>query len=118
MDAIAFGRRQSRTIFEPGTITSTLPETDQALLLQVGQQSRAAFEELYDRHCRMAMSIAMRILHDRTRADQVVLDAFWWLWKYSTLVECNGENFTHWLAGIVRNLAVTQLHRNLLSIPE
>lgn len=97
-------------LFEPDL------ETDQQLIAQVQQQSQLALEKLYDRYAAQSNGIAFKILQDRALAEEVTLNAFWWLWKYPFLPQSSDDKFFgKWLFGIVGHLAKTELHRQVVS---
>src|SRR4051794_35580442 len=55
--------------------------TDQALLLRVADSDREAFETLYHRYVTSVFGLALRKLHDRGEAEEVVQDAFTSVWR-------------------------------------
>lgn len=57
----------------------------------------------------MALGIALQILPDRLRAEQLIEQVFWWLWKHPSLYQSRDGNFTDWLFSIVRQQAFTEL---------
>lgn len=68
-----------------------------------------AFELLYDRHARVAFSLAFRLLGDRTEAEDLVQDAFLSIWKRSASYSPSRGSVRTWLLGIVHNRGVDRL---------
>ncbi len=80
--------------------------TDGQLLAGVARRDEASLAALYDRYHILAFSLALRVVNDRGRAEDVVQDAFLSVWrKAGSYVEGRGSVKT-WLTSIVRNRAI------------
>ena len=80
--------------------------TDADLLQAIAARDDAALAALYDRYHVLAFSLALRVVNDRGRAEDVVQDAFLSIWrKAASYAEGRGSVKT-WLASIVRNRAI------------
>ena len=80
--------------------------TDVDLLRAIAGRDEAALAALYDRYHVLAFSLALRVVNDRGRAEDVVQDAFLSIWrKAASYAEGRGSVKT-WLASIVRNRAI------------
>lgn len=80
--------------------------TDAQLLEGVAQRDEPSLAALYDRYHLLAFSLALRVVNDRGRAEDVVQDAFLSVWrKAGSYVEGRGSVKT-WLTSIVRNRAI------------
>lgn len=80
--------------------------TDAELLAGIAHQDEASLAALYDRYHRLAFSLALRVVHDRGCAEDVVQDAFLSVWRRAgSFVEGRGSART-WLTSIVRNRAI------------
>ena len=89
----------------PVQTLDTVP-TDAQLLAGVARHDEASLAALYDRYHRLAFSLALRVVNDRGRAEDVVQDAFLSVWrKAGTFAEGRGSAKT-WLTSIVRNRAI------------
>jgi RNA polymerase sigma-70 factor, ECF subfamily len=83
----------------------TMP-SDAELLAGIARHDEASLAALYDRYHRLAFSLALRVVNDRGRAEDVVQDAFLSVWrKAGSFVEGRGSAKT-WLTSIVRNRAI------------
>ena len=83
----------------------TMP-SDAELLAGIARHDEASLAALYDRYHRLAFSLALRVVNDRGRAEDVVQDAFLSVWrKAATFAESRGSAKT-WLTSIVRNRAI------------
>ena len=79
---------------------------DRELLEGIARGDEASLAALYDRYHVLAFSLALRVVNDRGRAEDVVQDAFLSVWrKAASYVEGRGSVKT-WLTSIVRNRAI------------
>ncbi len=86
--------------------TLDIPIDDQELLAGVARRDEASLAALYDRYHLLAFSLALRVVNDRGRAEDVVQEAFLAVWrKAGTYAEGRGSVKT-WLTSIVRNRAI------------
>ena len=84
---------------------------DGDVLKRVAKGSPEAFEALYDRHSRLAFTIALRVLHDEAAAEDVVQDAFLAVWRKTVTYRAELGSVRTWFATIVRNRAIDRLRR-------
>lgn len=83
-----------------------LAPTDAELLDGIARQDESSLAALYDRYHLLAFSLALRVVNDRGRAEDVVQDAFLSVWrKAGSYAEGRGSVKT-WLTSIVRNRAI------------
>lgn len=68
-----------------------------------------ALAVLYDRYGALAYSIALRILGDSARAEDVVQEAFLKLWSNASAFDPSRGSLRAWLVASVRNRAIDQL---------
>jgi RNA polymerase sigma-70 factor, ECF subfamily len=61
--------------------TPTKPTDDYALMEAIVSGDRAALTELYDRHSGLVFTLCLRILNDRSDAEDLLTDVFWELWS-------------------------------------
>jgi len=86
--------------------TLDIAQTDVDLLANIARRDEASLAALYDRYHLLAFSVALRVVNDRGRAEDVVQDAFLAVWrKAASYTEGRGSVKT-WLASIVRNRAI------------
>lgn len=84
---------------------------DEELLESVRDGYDRAFEVLYDRHSRVAWSLAMRLLHDRQAAEDLVQEAFLGVWRGSASYRPGAGSVRTWLLSIVHHRAVDRLRQ-------
>ena len=95
---------------------------DVKLIDAVARRDQRALAELYDRHCRLVFSLALRILKDRGEAEDVLQDVFVRVWDRADKYDAALGTPSAWLARIGRNRAIDRLRsRNVrapLALPE
>jgi RNA polymerase sigma-70 factor (ECF subfamily) len=85
---------------------------DVALVTRVAHGDERALGELHDRHVRLALSIAHRLLRDEGAAHEVVQDAFVDLWRTASEFDADRASVTTWLVRLVRLRAIDRLRRD------
>ena len=90
----------------PNHDPSTL--SDEALLRLIADGDRHAFGLLYDRHASIIYGLILRIVRNRTVADDVLQDTFWQLWKRAAEYRGDGRAAA-WLYRIARNRSLDAL---------
>lgn len=95
-------------------MTSDDPRADIALIERIVARDERAVGELYDRHHRLLFALILRILRDRSEAEEVLQEAFVLVWtkaeSYNVALGTPGA----WLARIARNRAIDRLRANSL----
>ncbi len=84
---------------------------DDGLLARVARRDKRALEALYDKYAAAAMGVAMRIVGERSAAEEIVQEAFWRVWNRASTYNAGRGQFGGWLFGIVHNLAIDELRR-------
>jgi RNA polymerase sigma-70 factor (ECF subfamily) len=82
---------------------------DAALMERLRQRDVRAFEELYDRHCRVVYGLVLRILQQASIAEEVVQDIFLQLWRNAAHYDVARGAFQPWLLTLARNRALDHL---------
>ncbi len=85
--------------------------SDAALIARVANRDKRALEALYDRYAASALGLALKMLGDRTLAEEIVQEAYWRVWKRAATFELERGQFTAWLFGIVHNLCIDEIRR-------
>ncbi|MGH7904150.1 MAG: sigma-70 family RNA polymerase sigma factor [Candidatus Dormibacteraceae bacterium] len=83
--------------------------TDLDLARALGARDSTALEQLYDRYGGLAFSVAVRILGDHARAEDVVQEAFLKVWDSSSRFDPEKGSLRTWLLTVVRNRALDHL---------
>lgn len=96
---------QTHDVVTPGRVS------DDALLAQVARGDSDALEALYDRHAPTVLAISLKVIGDRTAAEDVLQETFWRVWRSARTFEPQRGSFTSWLFRIARNLAIDAFRR-------
>jgi RNA polymerase sigma-70 factor, ECF subfamily len=82
---------------------------DEDLLTLVERGDADAFEIIYERHSRVAFSLAFRLLGDRPSAEDLVQDAFLAMWRGAGSYSPARGSVRNWLLSILHNRGVDRL---------
>ncbi len=82
---------------------------DEDLLTLVERGDADAFEVVYDRHSRVAFSLAFRLLGDRQAAEDLVQDSFLAVWRGAGSFAPSRGSVRTWLLSILHNRGVDRL---------
>jgi len=84
---------------------------DEDLMARVGDGDARAFEVLFDRHGGPAFSLAFRMCGSRTRAEDVVQEAFLSLWRAGGRYDPSRGSVRSWVLSTVHNRAIDSFRR-------
>lgn len=73
-----------------------------------------AFEVVYERHATVAFSLAYRMTGSRSRAEDVVQEAFLSTWRAGARYDRTRGSVRTWVLGIVHNRAIDSLRRSMV----
>lgn len=90
------------------SLTPATTSSDAELLAAVAQKQEWALATLYDRYATVLYSLALKILSDTGRAQDVVHEAFLTAWRKAALYSQTRGNVATWLIVLCRNLAIDQ----------
>jgi RNA polymerase sigma-70 factor (ECF subfamily) len=82
---------------------------DEDLIPLVADGDAEAFASLYDRHGRVAYSLAYRLMGGRQAAEDLVQEAFIKVWRSAGGYRAGRGSVRTWILAIVRNRAIDQL---------
>jgi RNA polymerase sigma-70 factor, ECF subfamily len=84
------------------------------LLARTALADQAAFGELYQLASPHLFAVALRILRERTSAEEVLQEAFVSVWHHAATYRLSQSQPLTWLTSIVRNRCLDQLRRREL----
>ena len=87
------------------------PTADAILLAMIEQGDENAMADLYDRHSRIVFAAALRVLHERSAAEDVLQEVFLRVWRKPSGFEGARGSLGAWLSVIARNRAIDVLRR-------
>jgi RNA polymerase sigma-70 factor, ECF subfamily len=85
--------------------------SDEALLALASRADDAALGELYDRYGRVAYGLALRIVRDRTLAEDAVQEAFLAVWRSAGSFLAEHGKPSTWILTLVHRRAVDLIRR-------
>ncbi|RYF16056.1 MAG: sigma-70 family RNA polymerase sigma factor [Comamonadaceae bacterium] len=75
------------------------------LLERIGREDQRAFRELYKAFSRKVYAYVLNMLHDHSRAEEVVVDTFYEVWRHPQRFRGDSQ-FSTWVIGIARRKAL------------
>ena len=88
---------------------------DEDLVVHVARGDERAFEILYDRHGKVAWSLAFRLLGDREAAEDLVQEAFLAVWNGAAGYSQAKGSVRTWVLSILHHRAVDRLRQGAAS---
>lgn len=82
---------------------------DEDLVARVVAGDERAFGVLYDRHAQVTYSLALRLLGDRSAAEDLVQETFLAAWRSATLYSVAKGSVRTWLLAMVHHRGVDRL---------
>ena len=89
--------------------TSSGAFSDVELLAAASAGDQSALSELYDEHASRVFGMALRILGDRSKAEEVTQDVFLAVWSRGDSFNAQRGSVRAWLATCARNRAIDLL---------
>lgn len=80
--------------------------TDGELLLRIADGDSAAFDSLYRRFARPILGLALRLLRDRSRAEDAVQETFAAIWRSAASYRPDRGPGAPWLYAVARNAII------------
>lgn len=96
----------------PTRVEPQTPEHDEQLVMaRLAAGDLSALEALYDRHARVTLAVALRIVNDRQTAEDVLQEAMVRVWQHAAKYDGSLGGVRPWLLSITHNLALNELRR-------
>ncbi|HTK29726.1 MAG TPA: sigma-70 family RNA polymerase sigma factor [Vicinamibacterales bacterium] len=96
--------------------TTDATGADIALLDRIVARDEAAVGELYDRHSRLLFGLILRILRDRSEAEEVLQEVFVLVWTRARTYNVALGSPAAWLVRVARNRAIDRLRSNAVRL--
>src|SRR5258708_35907447 len=90
-------------------MTVELKDIDGDIAAQLRQGEATAIGRVYARYGRLAYGLALRVLNDRTAAEDVVQEAFLGVWRNAGSFDTSRGTVRNWLLSIVHNRAIDRV---------
>ena len=85
---------------------------DIALIERIVGRDETAVAELYDRHCRLLFGLILRIIRDRSEAEEILQEVFVLVWTRAETYNVTLGPPAAWLVRVARNRAIDRLRAN------
>ena len=82
------------------------------LLQQVGRNDQKAFAELYKRTSSKLFGVCLRMLHDRSEAEEVLQETYTTVWRRAAGFDSAKASAITWLVTLSRNKAIDRLRQH------
>jgi RNA polymerase sigma-70 factor, ECF subfamily len=102
---IAWGRHQERSAIAPIAAEERRP-SDEEVMARLQANDSNALEILFDRYARLVFNIARRIVLDAGEAEDVVQEAYFYLYKKSLLFDGSKGSVKAWILQIAVHRAL------------
>ncbi len=89
--------------------TQTIDQDFVALLGQVAEGDQSALTTLYDATSRLVFGLVLRIINDRSTAEEVLLDVYTQVWRQATSYDSRRGAPLAWMMTIARSRAIDRL---------
>ncbi len=86
-------------------------DEDAELVAALAANEVTALEQLYDRYSALVFSIALRVLHDHSLAEDVTQEVFLRLWRQPASFDPQRGRFISWVSSVARNRALDELRK-------
>jgi RNA polymerase sigma-70 factor (ECF subfamily) len=87
------------------------PANDEVLLERLAASDQNAMTEFFDRYASLVYSVALRVLKDTGKAEDLMQEIFFQVWKNPTSYVHGRGSLGAWLAVVTRNRAVDVIRR-------
>jgi RNA polymerase sigma-70 factor (ECF subfamily) len=88
------------------------PRVDIALIQRLVARDGTAVGELYDRHSRLLYGLILRIVRDRSEAEEILQEVFVQVWTRADTYDVGIGPPIAWFVRIARNRAIDRLRAN------
>src|ERR1700724_3417525 len=102
---IAWGKSQERSAAPPGAPKHRIP-SDEEVMADLQADDVGALEILFDRYSRLVLSIARGVVRDGGEAEDVVQEAFFYVYKKSMLFDGSKGSVKSWILQIALHRAL------------
>ncbi|MBD0325519.1 MAG: sigma-70 family RNA polymerase sigma factor [Pyrinomonadaceae bacterium] len=100
---------QSVTAVESSVVPAMREQEWTAIIKRVAEGDQSALTEFYDSTNKLAFGLVLRVLNDRTVAEEVLLDVYMQVWRQAARYDESRGTPLSWLMTIARSRAIDRL---------
>ncbi len=89
-----------------GSLSNQPDASDADLMAAVAARDDAALRALYDRYSPLILAICLRVLHDRSESEDVLVDVFWEVWERADRFDGQRGTAVTYLSTLARSRAI------------
>ncbi len=89
-----------------GSLSNQPDASDVELMAAIAARDDAALRVLYDRYSHLVLAICLRVLHDRSESEDVVVDVFWEVWERGDRFDGQRGSAVTYLSTLARSRAI------------
>jgi RNA polymerase sigma-70 factor (ECF subfamily) len=98
-----------QSAYDPAVQTEEQVAEDVALIQQIGQGNRAAFEKFHRQYANLIFSTTFKVLNNQSDAEDVTQDVMFMLWEKSPMFDASRGKPLTWVTTMARNKAIDRL---------
>ena len=83
---------------------------EEVLISKLKKQDEEAFEEIYEKYCKLVFLVINNIVHDKEVTKELTSDTFMKMYKSISTFD-SSKKFSPWLTTIARNTAINYVNR-------
>lgn len=84
---------------------------EEVLISKLKKQDEEAFEEIYEKYCKLVFLVINNIVHDKEVTKELTSDTFMKMYKSISTFD-SSKKFSPWLTTIARNTAINYVNRD------
>lgn len=84
---------------------------EEVLISKLKKQDEEAFEEIYEKYCKLVFLVINNIVHDKEVTKELTSDTFMKMYKSISTFD-SSKKFSPWLTTIARNTAINYMNRD------
>src|SRR5215216_6716472 len=94
------------------------PSDEQLMTSLDGPEVEVALSRLYDRYSRTVFGVGLKILSDRSMAEELVQEVFLKVWRSSGTFDPSRGSFSTWLFRVTRSVALDLYRKRARRVPQ
>ncbi len=115
--AMHFDPAAIASVSAPTAFAVALPQVmgDAQALTRLVAGDESALSDIYDRHSAAVLGLAVRMMNDRSLAEDIVQETFVGLWKHAARFDPERASLRTWILVIARNRAIDHIRRRRMA---